>query len=289
MDTQPQRRTDTWFITGASKGLGLQLTKQLLAQGHRVAATSRNGDDLQRAIGSQTDAFLLLTVDLKTEASVGEAVQKTINHFGRIDVVVNNAGYGSTGSLEELSDREVRANFDVNVFGTLNVIRHVMPHLRQQGSGFIMNLSSIAGFSGSFPGWGVYCATKFAVEGLSESLAAEVKPFGVRVTIVEPGYFRTEFLTSDSLNVSERKIGAYDAVHQSQQQHQEEINGNQPGDPDKLVATLIRLADEQNPPLHLFLGQDAYQMANQKISAVQQDLEAWKAVTLSTDFEPAAV
>ncbi|GAB3745650.1 oxidoreductase [Spirosoma pomorum] len=278
-----------WFITGASKGLGLSLVKQLLAAGHKVAATSRRLDDLSRAVGPADD-FLPLAVDLTTESSVAQAITQTIERFGRIDVVVNNAGYGQLGSLEELSDAEARTNFDVNVFGPLNVIRHVMPQLRSQQSGYIINLSSIGGFVGNFPGFGVYCATKFAVEGFSEALAVEAKAFGIRVTIVSPGYFRTEFLTSGSLGTPANPIDAYRSVRESQQAHQEQINGNQPGDPEKAVAILIRLADEPNPPTHLFLGQDAFDTAMGKITTLQQEMTTWKDVTVSTNFDtPATV
>ncbi|GAB4039199.1 oxidoreductase [Spirosoma jeollabukense] len=273
-----------WFVTGASKGLGLSLVKQLLSQGFSVAATSRNTDDLRQAVGISDTRFLPLAVDLKTEASVAEAINTTIDHFGRIDVVVNNAGYGLLGSIEELTDQEARENFDVNVFGSLNVIRNVMPHLRAQQAGHIINISSIGGFTGAFPGFGIYCATKFAVEGFSESLAAESSAFGINVTVVEPGYFRTDFLSSSSLGVPTRQIDAYEAVRQSQVAHQTAIAGNQPGDPEKAVAALIQLASVENPPMHLFLGQDAYDMAYVKIKAVQNDLETWKDVTVSTGF-----
>ena len=273
-----------WFITGASKGFGLSLVNQLLAAGNPVAATSRDVAELRRAVGNDSTNFLPLTVDLATETSVGEAIQATIAQFGRIDVVVNNAGYGQLGSLEELTDTEARANFEVNVFGTLNVIRQVMPQLRKQRSGHILNLSSIAGIMGNFPGWGIYCATKFAVEGLSESLSAEVAPFGVKVTIVEPGYFRTEFLSSGSLRVPESQMEEYALVRESEAMHQGQIRGNQPGDPEKAVAAMIQVTDAPNPPLHLFLGQDAYDITYGKIQALQSDLESWKAVTTSTGF-----
>ncbi|KAA9354710.1 oxidoreductase [Larkinella humicola] len=278
-----------WFVTGASKGLGLSLVKQLINTGYRVAATSRNLEDLRRAVGATDDRFLPLAVDLKTESSVAEAIQKTVDQFGQIDVVVNNAGYGLLGSIEELTDEESRENFDVNVFGSLNVIRKALPYLREQKSGHIINISSIGGFTGAFPGFGIYCATKFAVEGFSESLAAEAKPLGINVTVVEPGYFRTDFLTSDSLGVPKNQIDAYQEVRNSQQAHQSQINGNQPGDSEKAVAALIRIASEANPPLHLFLGQDAYDLAYQKINAVQSDLETWKDVTVSTGFEAGKV
>ncbi|RRB00142.1 oxidoreductase [Larkinella rosea] len=274
-----------WFVTGASKGLGLSLVKQLLNGGFNVAATSRNLEDLRRVVDPSDDRFLPLAVDLKTESSVAEAIAKTVAHFGKIDVVVNNAGYGLLGSVEELTDAEARENFDVNVFGSLNVIRQALPHLRAQQSGHIFNISSIGGFTGAFPGFGIYCATKFAVEGFSESLATEVKPLGINVTVVEPGYFRTDFLTSNSLAVPKNQIDAYREVRESQQVHQQQINGNQPGDPEKAVAALIQIASEANPPLHLFLGQDAYDLAYAKMDAVKSDLETWKDLTVSTGFE----
>ena len=284
MDKGSPQRTQVWFITGASKGFGLELVTQLLQQGHRVAATSRQIDELRRVVGPQSDQFLPLAVDLTTETSVGEAIRATIGQFGRIDTVVNNAGYGQLGSLEELTDAEAKANFDVNVFGTLNVIRQVMSQLRKQQSGHILNLSSIGGITGSFPGWGIYCATKFAVEGLSEALAAEVAPFGVKVTVVEPGYFRTEFLSAGSMRVPQAQMEEYALVRESEAVHQEQIRGNQPGDPVKAAAAIIQMAAEANPPLHLLLGQDAYELASMKNKALQHEREQWKMLSLSTGF-----
>lgn len=273
-----------WFITGASKGLGLELVKQLLQSGHRVAATSRDVSELQRVVGTESVDYLPMTVDLTAEDSVKKAIQTTIEVFGRIDVVVNNAGYGQLGSLEELTDEEARNNFDVNVFGMLHVIRQVMPQLREQGSGHILNLSSIAGITGAFPGWGIYCATKFAVEGLSESLAAEAAPFGINVTLVEPGYFRTDFLSSGSMQVARHPLDAYRLVRESEAIHQQQIRGNQPGDPVKAAAAMIQIAAEPNPPLHLLLGPDAFGMAENKIKALQTDMDQWKAMSMSTNF-----
>jgi NAD(P)-dependent dehydrogenase (short-subunit alcohol dehydrogenase family) len=281
-------KQQVWFITGASKGLGLELVKQLRQQGHLVAATSRNVAELRQAAGPAAADFLPLAVELANEASVGAAIAATVAQFGRLDVVANNAGYGQLGSLEELSDVEARANFEVNVFGTLNVVRQAMPQLRQQRSGHILNFSSIAGLFGNFPGWGIYCATKFAVEGLSESLAAEVAPFGVQVTLVEPGYFRTNFLESGSLRTPENQLDAYTLVRESEALHTQQIKGSQPGDPVKAVAAIIAVAAAPNPPLHLLLGQDAYDMANVKIKALQEDMAQWKTVTVATGFaEPA--
>ena len=275
----------TWFITGASKGFGLSLVKQLLQQGYQVAATSRSMAGLTEAAGGETPDFLPLETDLTNEDSVRTAIETTLRRFGKIDVVVNNAGYGQAGAIEELTDREVRDNFDVNVFGVLNVLCSVLPYLRKQRSGHIFNISSIAGFISSFPGFGIYCSTKFALEGITGALAAEVKPFGIKVTSVAPGYFRTNFLDSGSLKVPANPIEAYTEVREVQQAHQDMINGNQPGDPEKAVAVIIRMANEQNPPLHLFLGQDAYDLAYQKIEAVKKDLETWKAISTATAFD----
>lgn len=273
-----------WFVTGASKGLGLTLVKNLLKSGYAVAATSRNTDDLIRSVGATEGQFLPLGVDLKSEVSVETAIKKTLETFGSIDVVVNNAGYGLTGGIEELSDREVRENFDINVFGSLNVIRKALPYMRAQSSGHIFNISSIGGFTGLFPGFGIYCATKFAVHGFTESLAAEVKPFGIHATVVFPGYFRTNFLSAGSLNVPEKEIPEYREVRASQSAHQNDINGNQPNDPEKGVDAIIRLAESANPPLHLFLGQDAYDLAEQKIALLESNMSSWRDLAAETAF-----
>jgi NAD(P)-dependent dehydrogenase (short-subunit alcohol dehydrogenase family) len=274
-----------WFVTGASKGLGLTLVQKLLASGTPVAATSRSINELKQAVGYEGPLFLPLAVDLKTESSVGEAVTKAVETFGRIDVVVNNAGYGMAGSLEELSDAEARENFDVNVFGALNVIRTAMPVLRKQRSGHILNIASIGGFTGAFPGFGIYCATKFAMVGFSESLAAEVASFGIKVTVVEPGYFRTQFLAAGSLAVPKNEIAEYEEVRKVQSLHQNDLNGQQAGDPEKAAEVMIRVADDENPPMHLFLGQDSYDLAYAKMDQVKKDLEAWEELATSTAFE----
>jgi NAD(P)-dependent dehydrogenase (short-subunit alcohol dehydrogenase family) len=272
-----------WLVTGASKGLGLTLVKKLLKIGYRVAATSRNLNHLSKAVGEHEN-FLPLSVDLLSEKSVEAAVSGTLSKFGQLDFVVNNAGYGMLGALEELSDKEARENFDVNVFGSLNVIRKALPQMRKQQSGHIFNISSIGGFSGNFPGFGIYCATKFAVAGFTESLAAEVKAMGIKATVIEPGYFRTEFLTSGSLAVPSNPIDAYKEVRDSQAAHQNDINNQQPGDPAKACDVIIAAAESEHAPLHLFLGPDAYAIANAKIADVQNDMKAWSALATATNF-----
>ncbi|SFO24254.1 NADP-dependent 3-hydroxy acid dehydrogenase YdfG [Paenimyroides ummariense] len=273
-----------WFVTGASKGLGLTLVKKLLAEGYSVAATSRNVSELQKVINEENSTFLPLEVDLVNENSVAEAVSKSIEKFGKIDVVVNNAGYGQLGTLEELTDKESRQNFDTNVFGSLNVIRKTMPYFRAQKSGSIFNIASIGGLSGEFPGWGIYCATKFAVVGFTEALAAEVKEFGVNATVIYPGYFRTDFLTGGSLRTPENEIDAYTTARQNQKMHEQDINGNQMGDPEKAAVAMIELAEMQNPPVHLVLGSDAFQMANNKLSTLQNEIYDFKTLSTSTDY-----
>jgi len=273
-----------WFVTGASKGLGLTLVKKLLSDGYSVAATSRNVSGLQKVISAENPDFLPLEVDLINEDSVSTAISKTIEKFGKIDVVVNNAGYGQLGTLEELTDKESRQNFDTNVFGSLNIIRASMPHFRNQKSGNIINIASIGGLSGDFPGWGIYCATKFAVVGFTEALAAEVKEFGVNATAVYPGYFRTDFLTGGSLHTPENEIDAYTTARKLQVAHEQDINGNQPGDPEKAAVALIELAAMENPPVHLVLGSDAFQMANNKLSSLQNEISDFKTLSISTDY-----
>lgn len=273
-----------WFVTGASKGLGLTLVKKLIAEGYFVAATSRNISELQKVISAENSEFLPLEVDLVNENSVSEAISKTVEKFGKLDVIVNNAGYGQLGTLEELTDKESRQNFDTNVFGSLNVIRKSMPYLRAQKSGLVINIASIGGLTGDFPGWGIYCATKFAVVGFTESLAAEAKEFGVNATVVYPGYFRTEFLTGGSLRTPENEIDAYTMTRQIQKAHEQDINGNQPGDPEKAAVALVELAAMENPPVHLVLGSDAFQMASNKLSTLQNEISDFKTLSISTDY-----
>lgn len=273
-----------WFITGASKGLGLTVAKKLLQQGYKVVATSRSKDILIDAIGQPSSNFLPLEVDLVNEISVKNAIEITISHFKKIDIVINNAGYGQIGTLEELTDEESRKNYDVNVFGLLNVIRNTMPHLRAEKSGHIFNISSIGGYYGGFAGWGIYCSTKFAVAGLTEALAAEVKSFGIKVTLVYPGYFRTNFLSEDSMVIPKNPINEYEDARQSQILHQNQINGNQPGDPEKAADVFIKMSNEENPPLHLFLGADALEMVANKIKIIEDEVEKSKSTSLSTAF-----
>jgi len=271
-----------WYITGASKGLGLALVKKLLVAGYKVAATSRNKQQLMDAVNVTSDNFLPLEVDLANDESVKESLEITFKTFKNIDVVLNNAGYGIGGSIEELTDAETRASFDVNVFGTLNVIRNVMPYLRDQKSGHIINISSIAGFAAG-TGWSIYAATKFAVVGLSEVLAEDVKEFGVKVTVVMPGAFRTEFLTADSLIYAANPTGVYEAITASHERYAG-MNGTQAGDPEKAADVFITLTEMENPPLRLFMGSDAKERATKKIEILTAEVQTLAELSGSTDY-----
>lgn len=272
-----------WFVTGASKGLGLTLVKTLLQEGYHVAATSRTVDALKRELKMSAN-FLPLQADVADEKSVQVAISKAIDTFGGIDVVVNNAGYGQLGTIEETTDNEARENFNANVFGVLNVTRNIMPHFRAKKSGHVINISSIAGFLGAFPGWGIYNATKFAVAGLTEALSAEVKSLGVNATIVYPGYFKTNFLLQGSLRFAKDPISEYKEARELDKAHLEQIPGNQPGDPEKAALAFIKLAESQSPPLHFFMGSDSFGMANAKIETLKNELSTNEVLSKSTDY-----
>ncbi|MDW7693897.1 SDR family oxidoreductase [Flammeovirgaceae bacterium SG7u.111] len=273
-----------WFVTGASKGLGLELVKKLLASGYCVAATTRKIQSITKEVGEASASFFPIEMDLTDNENVKVAIANCLDHFGQIDVVVNNAGYSQIGTLEELSDEEIKENFNVNVFGSLNVIRNIVPHLRQQQSGHIFNISSIGGYVGNFAGFGIYCSTKFAVAGFTEALAEEMKSFNVHTTLVYPGYFRTNFLAKGSIQTPANPIGAYKAAREMEQAHLNDINGNQPNDPNKAADVLITLSEQSNPPVHFFMGEDAYNYANLKIESIKGALEENKVLGTSTGF-----
>ena len=273
----------TWFVTGASQGLGAVLVEHLLAAGHQVVATTRSLAALDHLA---SDRLLPLRMDIADEADVQRAVQAAVDRFGPIDVLVNNAGYGLLGGVEEVGDAEARRIFDVNVFGLLNVTRAVLPVMRDAGRGHILNLSSVFGLVAG-AGWGLYCSTKFAVEGLSEALAQEVAPFGVKVTLIEPGYFRTNFLTGGSLASARAPIAAYDQIRGVHEAH-ERIDGTQLGDPAGAARAMITVVAQDSPPLRLLLGSDALAYARAKLGALAQDFDRNQALTQSTDY-PAPV
>ena len=269
-----------WYITGTSKGIGRALVEQLLLQGHKVAGTSRQVSAFSDITSKN---FLPLAVDLTDEKSIATSLEETKNTFGKIDVVVNNAGYGTGGAIEELSEEEINDNFNVNFFAVVKVIQQALPYLRNQRSGHIINISSIAGFAPGL-GWSIYSAAKFAVTGLSEALANDLKPLGIKVTAVLPGWFRTNFAKPDSIAFSKNQIDDYSFLRTAHQK-MSEIDGNQLGNPDKVANAFIELVNSQNPPTLLFLGSDAHKRATDKTTQLLQQIDEWKNLSSSTDFQ----
>lgn len=271
-----------WFITGCSTGFGRLLAEAVLQSGGKVIATARKQEqiaDLEQKYPHTAKTFAL---DVTNPAQVDSVVPAAIQHFGHIDVLVNNAGYGIAGAIEEVSEQESRPLFETNVFGLLRVTRAVLPHLRQRRSGHILNLSSIAGLV-STEGMGYYNATKFAVEGLSEALAAELAPLGIRVTIIEPGPFRTDFL-GRSGKLAALRIPDYDNTAGKSRTYYVEQVGKQKGDPVRAVHAMMQVVESPNPPLRLLLGVSALQRLRAKLDAWQKEIAAWESTTTGADF-----
>jgi NAD(P)-dependent dehydrogenase (short-subunit alcohol dehydrogenase family) len=275
-----------WFITGASRGFGLLIAKDALARGDQVVATARNPQSVTDALGHHPN-LLALRLDVAQEAPAALAAHAAIERFGRIDVLVNNAGYGLLASVEEATDAEIRAQYDTNVFGLLNVTRAVLPHMRARRAGHIINISSVGGYK-SYPGWGIYASTKFAVEGLTESLAMELAPLGIYATTVEPGFFRTDFLDPSSMKSASQPIAEYAATVGEMRTLMAGVNHRQPGDPRKLSQAILKLADAPQPPVRLPLGSDTVAGIREKNAFVEQELAQWFDVATSTDHDDVA-
>ncbi|MEG3960192.1 oxidoreductase [Microcoleus sp. herbarium2] len=271
----------TWLITGASRGLGAEIAKAVLAAGDRLIATARKQADLQQ-FGTNKDV-LLLSMDVTDEAQVKAAIATSLEKFGQIDVLVNNAGFGLLGSVEECSAQEVESVYRTNVFGLLNVTRAVLPSMRQHRSGHIINMSSIGGYRSS-PGWGIYGSTKFAVEGITEALHGELAPLGIHATVVEPGYFRTGFLDGSSLRPSAVQIPDYAHTVGKIRDVAAGLNYQQPGDPTKLAPAILQIVNTDEPPLRLPLGTDTLQTIAEKNAYVEQETAQWRTLSESTDY-----
>ncbi|MFJ8314189.1 MULTISPECIES: oxidoreductase [unclassified Streptomyces] len=273
-----------WFITGASRGFGKQLAGAALAQGDQVVATARDPHAVVEAVPG--GGLLALRLDVTDQEQAAAAVAAAVQEFGRIDVLVNNAGYGLFGAVEEISDAEARDLFDTNVFGLLNVTRAALPTLRQQAAGHIINIASSAGFAAG-PGRGLYGASKFAVEAVTEALHGELAPLGVHATVVEPGSFRTDFLSPGSRRQAGVEISAYADTVGALQSAIRANDGRQPGDPVRAVAALLELVSTAEPPLRLQLGSDCVGLVEGKLASVAKELDQWRDLALSTDFTPA--
>lgn len=273
-----------WFVTGAGKGFGLEIVKTALEAGDKVIATVRNNaEELKISLGNPADLHVV-TMDVVNEAQVKKAVADGIAKFEQIDIVVNNAGFGIVGAIEEISDAEVRKQYDTNVFGVLNVVRAVLPHLREKKSGHIINISSLFGY-GALPAWALYGSTKYAIEGISEGLALELAPFNIRVTALAPGLFRTQFLNS-GYTMAANSIADYDATAVGQMKSvPAALHGNQPGDPTKLAKVVAELASTENPPLHLPVGKDSLQTYRTNRDKVNTEIEGWAGKFTPTEIQ----
>jgi NAD(P)-dependent dehydrogenase (short-subunit alcohol dehydrogenase family) len=270
-----------WLVTGASRGIGSEIAKAILATGDTLVATARTTASL--AYFGDSDRLLPLRLDVTDPTQAADAVAAGLDRFGHIDILVNNAGISFLGAVEETSPEQVKRLFDTNVFGLLNVTRAVLPHMRARRRGHIMNIASVAGYSG-YAGFGVYSGTKFAVEGLSEALHLELAPLGINVTIVEPGFFRSDILDhGKSLVEADIRFVDYDSTAGAMRALVPKISHNQPGDPVKLAYALIELANAPHPPLRLPLGPDALQRVAEKDAVVQREREAWRALAASTN------
>lgn len=271
-----------WFVTGASTGFGRELAEKVLAQGDRVVATARRPEQLADLAGQYGKTCLAQALDVTDRKSIDAAVAAALAKFGRVDVLVNNAGFGLAGAIEEASEEEYMPVFATNVFGLIDVTRALLPQFRKHRAGNIVNLSSIGGLIGS-PGWGYYNASKFAVNGFSEALAGEMEPLGVHVTIVEPGPFRTDFLGRSGVE-AEHRISAYDSTAGKTRQYFHDQAGRQVGDPEKAVAAIITAVEAADPPKHLVLGKLAFDRMSGRLEQWKKDLEAWKGTSLGADF-----
>lgn len=270
-----------WFITGCSTGFGRSLAEAVLARGERVVATARDVARVADLEGA-SDRLLPLALDVTDDAQIAAAVDAARERFGRVDVLVNNAGYGYQASIEEGEDAEIRAQFDANVFGLFALTRAVLPMMRAQGGGHVINITSVAGLVG-FPGSGYYAASKHAVEGWSDALAAEVAPLGLNVTCVEPGPFRTDW-AGRSLRQTPVRIDAYQATVGQRMESTRSVSGRQAGDPERAAAAIISLAEEAEPPRHMVLGAWGIDQVTERLRRRLKEIEARREAAIATDF-----
>lgn len=271
--------TKVWIVTGASQGLGLATVKYLLAKKQIVIATTR---DKNKFADLTDDNLEVISLDLNSDEAVRAAMHTIISTYGQIDVLINNAGYGYVGAIEEASQQDIEQIMAINLYASIRMVRYVLPYMRAAHSGHIINLSSLAGFVGS-PGFGVYNAAKFAVEGYSEALALELKDLGIKVTIIEPGAFRTNFLDS-SLAVSKESISDYDSTVGLTRQNFMKNNGNQAGNPELAAEAIAEITEDENPPMRLILGKVAYARAIKELETMRIEFERMKQISVSRDY-----
>jgi NAD(P)-dependent dehydrogenase (short-subunit alcohol dehydrogenase family) len=273
----------TWFITGAGRGMGVDFAKAALAAGHNVVATGRNPEAVTQAVG-EAAALLVVKLDVTSTQDAETAVQAAVERFGGIDVLVNNAASFEAGFFEELTPEQVERQFAVSVMGPMNVTRAVLPVMRQQRSGHVVTISSLAGFAGA-EYTSAYAASKFAIDGWMESLAPEVVPFGIHATVVNPGFFRTELLTKESTNYAQASIDDYAERSASMREFFEGMNGKQSGDPAKLAQSLLTITDLEQPPFRLIAGADAIAQAETTLAERQQQIDAYRELSSSLTLD----
>src|SRR5215468_2885499 len=278
-----QKNALTWFITGCSTGFGRELARAVVARGFRAAVTARDPKQVTDIVAGHEDRALALRLDVTDPAQVAESVRRAEERLGRIDVLVNNAGIGYFAAVEESDEADVRRMFEIDFFGLARMTRAVLPGMRKRRSGHIINIASICGLA-AIPSLGDYSATKFAVEGLSECLALEVVPLGIRVTLVEPSGFRTEWAGRSAKDSSAREIADYDPTAGAARRALRDLSGKQPGDPVRAAHAIIQAVESPAPPLHLLLGKDALRMAREKLDALHRDFDTWQNVTVGADF-----
>ena len=278
----PDNDTPVWLITGCSTGFGRELAQLVLGRGWRAVVTARDAGRVADLAQGREDRALALALDVDDRAQIHGVVAQAEARFGAVDVLVNNAGYGYLAAIEEGEDAAIRAIFETNVFGLIAATQAVLPGMRKRRRGHIVNISSVGGLV-SFPATGFYHATKYAVEGLSESLAQEVAPLGIKVTIVEPGPFRTDW-AGRSIKQSATRIGDYDQTAGERRKQTEARSGNQPGDPARAAEAIIKVVEAREPPLHLVLGKPALGLARAKLDSLRKDFDAWESTTLEADY-----
>jgi NAD(P)-dependent dehydrogenase (short-subunit alcohol dehydrogenase family) len=278
----PPPSSKVWFVTGSNRGNGLAITRAALDAGYRVVATTRQPAQARAALGEHGDRLLIVSLDVTRPDQAEAAVAAAKERFGRIDVLVNNAGYGQLGWFENTSDALIRRQFETNLFGAMNVTRAVLPVMRQQRSGHVFTVSSVAGLV-SVSGSSVYSASKFAVEGWMEGLAAELKPLGIASTIVEPGFFRTDFLDASSVSYGDRDIAEYSEASAKFRAWHDDMNHKQIGDPAKLGAAIVKISAMSSPPLRFAAGSDAYGLVIKKAQELREGAEQMRALSISTD------
>jgi NAD(P)-dependent dehydrogenase (short-subunit alcohol dehydrogenase family) len=275
-------KNKVWFITGCSTGFGRELAKEVLESGYKAVVTARNLTDVQDIIDEYPEEALAVKLDVTKPEDVKASVEQALETFGKIDVLVNNAGIGYFGAIEESEEDEVRRMFEINFWGLAEMTKAVLPGMRKQRSGHIINIASIGGLVG-FPGVGFYNATKFAVDGYSDALAKEVAPLGIKVTVICPSGFRTDW-AGRSANNSKIIIEDYKATAEANKNAIRGYSGKQPGDPVKAARAIVKAAESENPPLHLLLGVAAMKGARNKLEVLKKDFDAWEETTIGADF-----